>query len=328
MSNIGATYSILSSTDLLKFIVPLYRIDNPISCEFWHRGLNDTYKIQSSEGNYILRIYRKDWRTLNQINFEIDALNYLHGKRANVSYPIARKNDEFVTTLHAPEGERYAIITTFAEGECLTYDDAQDAFFYGEHVAEIHRITDGFSTDHPRFDLDLNHLLLERLQTMRPFFTHRQEDWEFLERFGSHLQNYVEAIDCKNIDYGFCHGDFHGQNAHKFGETLTFFDFDCCGFGWRAYDITVFRWSARLREKEDERWERFLQGYRTKRQISETDLTLSIAFLAIRDIWLLGLYFENAVYFGKNIVGNSFIGRRMKFLKAIQEEHFPRFPDN
>jgi Ser/Thr protein kinase RdoA (MazF antagonist) len=32
-----------------------------------------------------------------------------------------------------------------------------------------------------------------------------------------------------------------GPYARATGETLTFFDFDLCGWGWRAYDVAVFR---------------------------------------------------------------------------------------
>ena len=328
MSQIGVTYSTLSPSDVFKLVVPQYRIANPISCEFWHRGLNDSYKVQSSDGNFILRVYRKDWRTLPQINFEIETLNYLHGKGANVSYPIARKDDGLVTVVSAPEGVRYAIMTSFAEGDCLSYDDPHDAFLYGKNVAEIHSLTDGYSNEHPRFELDLNHLLVEPLRAIHPFLTHRPDDWKYLEKFGKHLFNYVEGIESKNIDYGFCHGDFHGWNAHKFREQLTFFDFDCCGMGWRAYDMAVFRWGARLREKESECWQGFIEGYNTQRKISETDLTLSVAFLAIRDFWLMGLHMGNSAYFGKAWLDNTYIDRRMKFLKSIQKEHFPQFPTN
>ena len=98
----------------------------------------------------------------------------------------------------------------------------------------------------------------------------------------------MQDIRDQDADYGLCHGDFHGWNAHYHADTLTFFDFDDCGYGWRAYDLAVFRWDARLDEKEDERWEAFVKGYRSKREISDADLKLTTTFMAIRDIWLMG----------------------------------------
>ena len=322
MLNIGASYSTLSSVDLLENVVSQYCIDNPISCEFWHRGINDSYKVMSKDESYILRIYRKDWRTLSQINFEIDALNYLYDKGAKVSYPVKRLDGEYVTTLNTPEGLRYALVTSFAEGEVLSYDEEQDAYLYGVNVADIHLLSTGFSSEYSRFELDHIHLLSEPLKYIRPFLTHRPECWMFMEKFGALLLDIIMNTDQERVDYGLCHGDFHGWNAHKSSNGITFFDFDCCGYGWRAYDIAVFRWGARLRHKEYERWEAFVKGYETKRKISSIDLKLTTTFLAIRNIWLMGLHMGNAKDFGRGWLDDTYIDRHINFLKAIEEEYF------
>lgn len=322
MLNIGASYSTLSSAELLEHVVSQYCVDNPISCEYWQRGLNDSYKVKSKSESYILRVYRKDWRIRSQIDFEVNALNYLHDKEANVSYPIKRLDGEYVTELNTPEGLRYAIVTSFAEGEPLSYDDVQDAYLYGESVADIHSLSEGFSTEHSRFELDHIHLLSEPLECIRPFLNHRPDCWAFMESFGGHLLDIITNTDQKEIDYGLCHGDFHGWNAHKSSNNITFFDFDCCGHGWRAYDIAVFRWGARLRDKETERWEAFVKGYETKRKISDVDLKLTTAFLAIRDIWLMGVYVDIAKDFGRGPLDAAYVDGRLKFLKGIKEEHF------
>ncbi|MGB0848454.1 MAG: phosphotransferase enzyme family protein [Thiolinea sp.] len=322
MLNISASYSTLAATDLLEHVVPQYQVKSPIRCEFWLRGLNDTYKITAKTDNYILRVYRKDWRTLSQIKFEVDALNYLHEQGANVSYPIKRLDGEYVTTLNTPEGVRYVIVTAFAEGAALSYDDVQDAYIYGANVADIHTLSAGFASEHPRFELDHVRLLSEPLECIRPFLAHRPECWKFLENFGARLLSFMEAIRDQDADYGLCHGDFHGWNAHYHSDTLTFFDFDDCGYGWRAYDLAVFRWDARLDKKENERWAAFIKGYRSKRDISDADLKLTTTFMAIRDIWLMGEHMGNAKDFGRGWMGDEYIDERIAFLKAIEEEHF------
>jgi Ser/Thr protein kinase RdoA (MazF antagonist) len=322
MLNIGASYSTLSSTDLLKNVISLYQIDNPIKCEFWFRGINDSYKISTQKTNYILRVYRKNWRTLPEINFEIDALNFVHRKGANVSYPIKRIDEEYITKINTPEGTRYAIVTAFAEGEELTYETAQDAFLYGTKVAQFHTFSEGFKTDHKRFELDTTHLLLEPIKEIKPFLSNRLDDWKFVKDFGENLQQTVENVNLENTDYGLCHGDFHNGNGHKLSNDITFFDFDCCGIGYRSYDIAVFRWGARLQEKENERWEAFIEGYKTKRSVSNSDLKLTNAFIAIRTVWLMGLHMGNANDFGKGWINNQYLDRQLKFLKKIEKEHF------
>jgi Ser/Thr protein kinase RdoA (MazF antagonist) len=99
---------------------------------------------------------------------------------------------------------------------------------------------------------------------------------------------------CMLLQAGFCHGDLHGGNAHRDqAQTQTFFNFDACGMGWRAYDIAVFRWSARLRRKEQERWEAFLRGYTEERSLRTLDIQAVPFFVAIRHVWLLGIHTSN-----------------------------------
>ena len=144
----------------------------------------------------------------------------------------------------------------------------------------------------------------------------------FLENFAARLLKSMQDIHHQSKDYGLCHGDFHGWNAHSSEGIVTFFDFDDCGYGWRAYDLAVFRWDARLEEKESERWEAFVKGYKSKRDIADSDLALTTVFVAIRDIWLMGEHMANAKDFGRGWMDDEYIDERIKFLKAIAEEHF------
>ena len=87
--SIGAMYSSLCSEELLSKIVPMFNIPSAISCEFLCQGINDSYKVATESESYLLRIYRKDWRTKSDIEFELSILNHLHQEGVNVAHPIA-----------------------------------------------------------------------------------------------------------------------------------------------------------------------------------------------------------------------------------------------
>lgn len=108
--------SVLNNQDLLKLVVPFYEIEHPTSCDFLAEGANDSYKVVAGNKKYLLRVYSKHWRTKADIQFEIEALCHLDKKGVKVSYPIKRKDGGFITSIEAPEGTRYVIITTYAEG--------------------------------------------------------------------------------------------------------------------------------------------------------------------------------------------------------------------
>ncbi|MEM8612955.1 MAG: phosphotransferase, partial [Cyanobacteria bacterium P01_H01_bin.105] len=272
--NIKATYSTLSSSELLHQVVPLYKIPNLTSCEFYHRGLNDTYKLSSGKELFMLRVYRKNWRTRSEIEFELEAIMYLHQAGAAVAIPIERKAGGFITSIMAPEGERCVIITKFAKGKILKFNNVKDAMTFGRAAAEVHSCSAGFQSHACRYPLDLTHLIEQPLVSIKPYLSRRPSDWHFLNEFAVSLSRLVNAAD--TLDYGFCHGDFHGENAHEHDGKVTHFDFDCCGLGWRIYDLATFKWVLRLLEKEDRLWSSFLDGYKSKRDISELDQQFKI----------------------------------------------------
>jgi Ser/Thr protein kinase RdoA (MazF antagonist) len=123
------------------------------------------------------------------------------------------------------------------------------------------------------------------------------------------------------MDRGFCHGDFHGDNAHIEGDTVTLFDFDCCGPGWRAYDIAVFRWRWGDDEAGDARWAAFLEGYRSQRPIGERDLAAVPLFVAARALWLRGLHAGNTADWGRSWLNEGYWDRPLKGLREWQTKH-------
>ena len=68
--------------------------------------------------------------------------------------------------------------------------------------------------------------------------------------------------------------------------------------GWRAYDIAVFRWGRALNKQGEKLWEAFLEGYMQYRAIQPMDLAAVPLFVAMRQIWLLGMHTLNAADWG------------------------------
>src|SRR6516164_10082264 len=74
------TDSNLSADSLVEHVLARYDLGAVRHCRLHHRGLNDTYKVESSQDHtYFLRIYRADWRSREEIDTEIAIL--LHTAR-------------------------------------------------------------------------------------------------------------------------------------------------------------------------------------------------------------------------------------------------------
>jgi Ser/Thr protein kinase RdoA (MazF antagonist) len=275
---------------------------------------------------YILRVYRARWRSFSNICYELDVLLHLNQQHIPVSIPLIRTDGRYVHRLRAPEGERFAVLFTYAPGADPSYDGEQEretALHYGQAVAKIHAAMDHFMSSHRRFGLDLEHLIDRPLHAIRPHLLARRRDWRYLQQLGTKLKHYIEALPGSVLDQGFCHGDLHGWNAKVAADkTITFFDFDCCGPGWRAYDLAVFRWNARLREKEDLLWSAFLEGYKGQRQLNAQDEQVIPIFIGIRHIWMLGLHTANGQDWGYGWMNDQYFDRAISFLKAWEKDYF------
>jgi len=320
MAPFPATYSTLSAEALAAWLEASYEFGTVTACRLLHRGLNDSYLVEAARGRHVLRVYRAGWRTTEEIAYEVAALEHLGAKGVPVALPMRRRDGNVVDWLRAAEGNRAAVLFTHAPGRELD-GSIEDSRRYGRAVASVHAATDDFETGHERFALDLEHLLTEPLAAIRPFLRHRPTDLDTIETLASLVRRRVAALPAGEMDRGFCHGDFHGDNAHIGGDTVMMFDFDCCGPGWRAYDIAVFRWRWGDDEAGEARWTAFLEGYRSLRPIGEADLAAVPLFVVARAIWLRGLHAANTADWGRSWLNDAYWDRLLKGLREWQAKH-------
>jgi len=100
-------YTTLSAAALAELVANRYAVATPVMCRFWQQDINDTYMLTAGSTKYALRVYRYAWRIREDIQAEIDLLNYLHGKGVSVSAPIQKKDGGYPNRIVAPEGIRY-----------------------------------------------------------------------------------------------------------------------------------------------------------------------------------------------------------------------------
>jgi Ser/Thr protein kinase RdoA (MazF antagonist) len=323
-----ASHSILCTTSLSSYVERHYDIGQVSECKFLNRGLNDTYLVKTSERKFILRVYHLNWRTKSDVAYELEVIAHLARKGVSVSEALVRKDESFSATIVAPEGERFIALFTFAKGDPPNYEEEeeQQAYLYGKSVAQVHIHTESFASKHQRFDLSLETLLDQSLKEIEPLLSHRPDDWKYLLELSKKLSDAIQDMHVTNaLEQGFCHGDFHGWNAHV-DEThqLTFFDFDCCGKGWRAYDIATFFWGARIRDKHKKRCPHFLRGYTDVRQLSDADLASIPYFVAVRHIWLVGVLVANGGDLGFGWMDDKYMDRQIWLWREMESECFDK----
>ena len=181
-----AIASTLHPAALVDEILPGFGVDSVVECKFFSGGFNDTYQILTANGQtYYLRAYRPKWRTLADIQYELDVLNHLKRKGFPAARPIAYHDGRFFCAVSALEGKRYLALFSECPGPEISYshEPGKTAQSYGRAVAEMHNALDDFSSPHARFHKDLAHFIDMPLRNVEPFLAHRPADWEYFRAF-------------------------------------------------------------------------------------------------------------------------------------------------
>ncbi|MFC2077848.1 phosphotransferase enzyme family protein [Candidatus Bipolaricaulota bacterium] len=316
------TYSTVSAKALADKVLPAYGLD-VVDLRLYQGGFNDTYVAKTGGGDtFFVRVYCRGWRTREDALCELDALDHLRQKAISAAYPLSRTDGGFLSDIDAPEGERSVAVFPEAKGRMLAYEEDSTSLCktYGTAVAAMHNAWDDFSSPHERFHLDLAHLIDRPLEFVKPVLGRRPEDLKYVQRFAAAVRQQIAEIP--EIEQAYCHGDLQGFHAHMDEEgVLTFYDFDCGGFGYRAYDLAVFRWSARFDDAEAPRWEAFLEAYRNGRSISDADIAAVPLFVCARHIWHMGVHAENAPHWGYGGLNDAYYDRRIEWLRALAADY-------
>ncbi|WP_419213565.1 phosphotransferase [Maribacter sp. X9] len=265
--------STLSAKELGEFIMSQYQLPKKFNCELFRTGMNHTYFLTNGEEKYVLRVYSYNWRSIAEIDEEINLLNTLKVHKLGVSFPIKDKNGTFIQEINAPEGTRYAVLFSFAKGEKVRFMDNETCFSIGAFMAQMHTIT--LDKTMKRISYDKETLWEIPYQRLTKYFSESLPEMEFIKEIGNSIQN----TDFKNSAKGIVHMDIWYDNmAITNDREITLFDFDFCGNGWHVLDIGYFcnqLFHIETDKKEYElKTQGFLAGYQSIRPLSGEQLRL------------------------------------------------------
>lgn len=314
MDCLAIAHSVPSAASIAAFVTVTYDLGPVADCRLHTRGVNDTYDLRCGTARYVLRCYRAGWRRLDDIGFELEALLHLQRKGVPVAAPVMRCDGEYVGRIDCPEGPRATVLFTYAEGRLVAM--VEESHHYGCALASIHNATDDFTSSTEHFRLDLRHLLDEPLPLILPFLAARPTDRDYLAELAGRLRLQIERVGA-GLSVGFCRGDAWGGNAHVLDDTVTFFDFDCCGEGWLSYDLAVFLWDQASGDHPDRsaHCAAILAGYQTQRAIRPADRDAIPLFVLARQIWHMGVHAAGVDHWGSGWLDDSYFDRRMRRLR-------------
>jgi len=272
------TYSTLSPDALAVYLGQQYGFAGT-QCQFLVRGVGDTYEVKTATGRYILRVYRPSHRTRPQIVAEIELLLAAKEAGVAVSYPLANRDGQYVHTFPAAEGERHAVLFSYAPGHSVAILGETQLQSLGHQLARFHEVSSTIQLSDKRWTFDWETTLTAPLAQVKPFFTELPEEYAWWQQAAEKTIARLAQTDTTGFSTGFCHFDLLPKNFHFDGDTLTLFDFDFFGHGWLINDCMTFRTHLDLdvhfgrltREAATQAFNTFLAAYREIRPLSAAE---------------------------------------------------------
>jgi Ser/Thr protein kinase RdoA (MazF antagonist) len=272
-------YSLVDPEEIKRVVASEYDIGIPDHCRLIFAGHNDTYEIAVGTERYAFRLQSRKWWKQGEsaARFELDLLTHLHQHDVPVSYPLPRKNGDLLGVIRAPEADRFYSLFTWAPGRTVDDQDLtpEQAFVVGRTMAAIHIVSDRHEPTHERYRMD-EHILLERSLTELEDELRAAEpdDVTTIEHYAAEIRDRLREFDPGPTGWGIIHGDVYWANFHFDGDgRITMFDFDLCGYGWRAYDLAYYY--TRIPEPVRAA---ALEGYQALRPLSDAEQSMLTTF--------------------------------------------------
>ena len=277
MQTFPVTSSILSGTHLAGFLQERYNLSHAATCQLLRAGINHSYLVVDGAKKAVFRVYSLNWRTEKEISEEVRLLKLLQENSVPVSFPVAATDGTYIQELDAPEGKRFGVLFTFAEGEKLLNFSEELHEKLGQIMAHVHQVTHNLSLERDTYTPE--RLVVDSVEKLKPFLPADTPEMQFMQTTQRYLLDEFAKIDLAAVRQGVVHLDiwFDNLNIARDG-TITLFDFDFCGNGFLCCDLAYYILQIHSTEADEAEFHKkrdcFLRGYESVTVISEEEKRL------------------------------------------------------
>ncbi len=326
MNYFPVSSSILSARNLADFLKNQYNFGEKTDCQLIKAGINHSYLVSDHNKKAVFRVYTLNWRSRTEILEEIKLLNWLKKHGIQVSFPIFDKNTNYLQELDAPEGKRFGLLFSYAEGEKKIHDlPLEMNSKIGEIMAKMHKITQNMVLE--RTTYQAQNLLIDSLEHLKKFLPQESEEMSFMKSTQGYLLAEMEKVKWVEVRKGVVHLDMGLDNMNiKNDQDITLFDFDFCGNGWLVLDLAYYILHIYYSDRNDEECRRkteyFLVGYESVCPLSTEEKRILPFLVLSLYFYYLGIQsqrFENwsNVFFNENYLKKYIV----VFVKRFFELH-------
>ncbi|MCK5686222.1 phosphotransferase [bacterium] len=279
----------LFEPSILQKGLELFGID-PDTAKILDGYENFIYQCSRDGLDRILRIVHSSHRTIEEINAEMEFLQYLHSREINVAFSLKSINGKYYEVLKVENGEFIVSLFTFANGGMLSMEESNDheiSMEWGRIIGKIHNASNCLKEQEK---------CLKRSDQITDVKKWLKYSSLLDQEMQVHLMELLKKIECFDHEgyYGIVHADAHRGNFHVHEGSITLFDFDDSCYTSFINDIAiVFYYALPKNGKEFASNEEiirfvkpFLQGYSENYQLPANQFKEVVMFLRFRDVFL------------------------------------------
>lgn len=241
---------------------------------------NETYKVLTSEGTYLLRISPLDrvrGRSRNELLAEVEFTNLLFKKAIPIS-PF--RMDECNNYLISIEN-KYGLIRNFDKGKAKTRISKEHIATFARLLGEIHHISEGYQTVHKRTHVWGPEVTYQHAKDSEGMLVNISEEFNYQSR----ILTLLKEVRPDKLPKGMIHEDLGKRHVLWDKSTITsIIDFDRCYYGYLIFDLgqAIRGWCFSENGKVNhDHLRTFIENYQMTRKltsIEKTCLNKAVAF--------------------------------------------------
>ncbi|MFC4409038.1 phosphotransferase enzyme family protein [Chungangia koreensis] len=231
---------------------------------YWRASANFIFVCKRDGKTYFLRFNDGNERTIEEIESELNVIQYLAEHSIRVAQPVKSKNDRYIETVQTELGTFHAVLFEEAVGEHLEFEELieEQFFLWGSSLGELHEVLkkapvvlqDGRSSWSDHLDF-AERSLPQKDQATR-------NEIHFLREWAKNLEKTED-------NFGLIHYDFELDNLKVKDHQISILDFDDCASYWYVADIVYALRDAGEFDVHSPNIQKFMGGYRERTQLDD-----------------------------------------------------------
>ncbi len=275
------SHSVVHPDFIAKMVKERYPVVGAVEVFLLYRGMNDVYMVQDEKTKYAVRVWRKTYRGVDDVAYELDFLAFLKDKNFAASCAVPQLDGELYFKVASPEGPRAVAMYDWADGRKFGEQLSEDvASKIGGTFAKMHLLGQEYvGPDHkfsPENAKDYNLCLPALLD----FVYDRPDDLRDYAKIAENLDKRLDELAAAGVPLGVCHRDFHPSNVHvtESGEIMLL-DFDGAGEDFLMQDVKNYVWGNLFYDFDPKYGDAFEAGYQEVRPFTQGEIDNGELFL-------------------------------------------------